>query len=198
MARVPLLGGARDRGWVALAVVCVLGAAGCDTGSPASPAFEGGLGALTVDAGGAGEGGGTYAVCPPDMDASFGSIYAQMLVPNATCGTTTQFNCHSASGAAPTGTGNLLDFSVDAAAVYEQLLGDGGGHASTNLSGSVHNVLRVVPGDASASYLYIKLMLTTAADPQYGAGMPLTAPGSVCPAALEAVKAWIDQGAPRN
>jgi hypothetical protein len=120
-----------------------------------------------------------------------------MLVPNATCGTTTQYNCHSASGAAASGTGNLLDFSVDAAAVYEQLLGDGGGHSSTNLSGSAH-LLRVVPGDASASFFYIKLLLTNPADPQYGAGMPLTAPGSVCPAALDAVKAWIDQGAPRN
>ncbi len=187
MARVPLLRGARDHGRAVLAAACVIGACGCDTGSPAAPGFEGGLAA---DA-------GNYVVCPPDMDASFGSIYAQMLVPNATCGSTTQYNCHSASGAGPKGTGNLLDFSVDAAAVYEQLLGDGGGYPSTNLSGSAH-VLRVVPGDASASFFYIKLMLTTAADKQYGAGMPLTAPGSVCPAALDAVKAWIDKGASPN
>jgi hypothetical protein len=166
----------------------------CDEGSPAAPVFEGGVSELATDAGL--EAGPMYAVCPPDIDASYGSLLTQMFA-TSSCGTDRVLNCHSASGAAPRGTGNLLDFSVDAAAVYEQLLGDGGGHSSTNLSGTAR-VLRVVPGDASASMLYIKLILTAPADKNYGAGMPLDFPGSVCPEAVEAVKKWIDEGAPRN
>jgi hypothetical protein len=126
------------------------------------------------------------------MDASFGSILSQMLTA-AGCGNS-QVSCHSTKGAAATGTGNGLDLSLDTAAVYAELLGDGGGAPAMNVSGSGH-VLRVVPGDASASMLYIKLGLDASADPQYGAGMPLTAPGSVCPAALEAVAGWINAGA---
>jgi hypothetical protein len=128
------------------------------------------------------------------MDASFGSILTQMLATTG-CGTNLTNSCHSASGAATTGTGNGLDLSASAASVYAQLLGDGGGEPSTNISDPKKKILRVVPGDASASMLYIKLELDSGADPQYGAGMPLTAPGSVCPSALEAVAAWINAGA---
>jgi hypothetical protein len=143
-----------------------------------------------------GDGGASYAVCPPDLDASYQALLTQMFVATG-CGSDRTLNCHSASGAAPSGTGNLLDFS-DASAIYDQLLGaDGGGYYSTNLSGSAH-VLRVVPGDASASMLYIKLTLKTSADPLYGAGMPQDFPGSVCPEALDAVRQWIDQGAKNN
>jgi hypothetical protein len=107
-------------------------------------------------------------------------------------------NCHSTSGAsATTGAGNLLDFTLDASAVYHELLGaDGGGQRATNVNGTA-KVLRVVPGDAGASMLYIKLTLLTNNDPHYGAGMPLGAAGSVCPAAVDAIKTWIDKGAAR-
>ncbi len=199
------------RGWglsvrsvaLALAMLCLFtpSVCGCDTGLPASPSFEGGVTEIADDASGeAGDAGMTYAVCPPGMDASFGSIYTQMLAHTnpSSCGVDRPLNCHSASGAAASGTGNLLDFSVDAAAVYAELLGPKAtGTESTNLAGTAH-VLRVAPGDASASMLYIKLTLMTSVDPQYGAGMPVDSPGSVCPAALAAVKAWIDEGAPRN
>jgi hypothetical protein len=77
--------------------------------------------------------------------------------------------------------------------VYVELLGDGGGARAHNIAGDTP-VLRVVPFDAGASMLYIKLT-TTATMGHYGAGMPLTAPGSVCPATVAAVAAWINGGA---
>jgi hypothetical protein len=169
-------------------------AAACDVGEPAAPAFvAGAVGEAGAPDATITDAGASYAICPPDIDASFGSLVTTMFVTTG-CGTNKTNNCHSASGASMRGTGNGLDFTVDAAAIYAQLLGDGGGAPSTNLSGSAH-VLRVVPGDASASMLYIKLQLTSPADPQYGAGMPLDTPGSVCPAALAAVRDWINGGA---
>jgi hypothetical protein len=180
---------------VALALSLALGVCACDVGSPASPVFDNGMSGLTTDAG-PGDG-GNYYVCPTDIDASFTSLLTQMFA-TGSCGSNTPLSCHSATGAAPSGTGNLLDFSASAAAVYSELVGaDGGGVYATNLSGSAH-ILRVAPGDAGASMLYIKLTLTAAADPMYGAGMPQGFPGSVCPAAVDAVRAWIDQGAQNN
>jgi hypothetical protein len=197
-----------------LAMASGVAASACDEGSPASPQYQGG------DAGGPSSSGGgdagddagmdsgadadveagpVYAVCP-DMDASFGSIYTQMLS-TGSCGTHVKNNCHSTSGASGvTGTGNLLDLSLDASAVYAELLGpDGGGQPSTNIQGDRDaGILRVVPFDAGASMLYVKLTLKTNADPTYGSGMPRPTPGSVCPQVLDAVKAWIDQGAPQN
>jgi hypothetical protein len=140
---------------------------------------------------------GSYSVCPPGISATFSSILTTMLA-TSSCGTNRGALCHSAAGAAPTGTGNLLDLSADASAVYEELLGpDGGGAWAANIAGSAH-VQRVVPGDASASFLYIKLTLKALVDPQYGQVMPSGYPGAVCPEALDAVKQWIDQGAAAN
>lgn len=182
--------GSRPPRACALVLLVALGSA-CDDGSPAGPAFVGG------------EAGPAYAVCPTGMDASFGSIYSEMLSVGSSqidgqqsCGANISGNCHSTSGSsASTGTGNLLDFSLPAREVYDELLrADGGLVTSANLAGDT-KVARVVPFDAGASMLYIKLTLTTSADPMYGSGMPLTAPGSVCPAAVEVVKQWIDQGA---
>ena len=171
---------------------------GCDEGTPARPAFGSTEGsAAGVDAAGS-DGGVAYAVCPPGMDASFGSIYTQMLS-TSSCGTNNPSNCHSTTGSSFS---TLLDYSLDASSVYAELLGaDGGGFLSKNIDhppgtdGGV-SVLRVVPGDASASMLYIKLTVTSSNDPKYGSGMPLTAPGSVCPEALAAVGDWINGGAP--
>ncbi len=177
------------------AFAIALAAAGCNEGSPASPAVagdadnEGDAGSEVVDAG--------PAVCVPGIDASFTSILTKILA-TPSCGTNLAGNCHSQSGASPSGTGNLLDYSLAASAVYAELLGDGGGHPSTNLSGDAGHIPRVAPFDSDASMLYIKLTLTTHDNPYYGAGMPLPAPGSVCPATLEAVKTWIDQGATSN
>jgi hypothetical protein len=198
-------------------VLVWLAAAGCNAGSPASPGFDGAPGdggvpspeaaapdggpeAATDDAGE--DAGGSdadaeagYAVCPEAMDATFGSIYGEILSPEAgSCGAV-GFGCHSTIGARTAG--SKLDFSLDASAVYAELLGDGGGYPATNAAGDAgHVVLRVAPGDAGASMLYIKLTLTQGS-PLYGAGMPLYTPGSICPPALEAIKQWIDTGAAR-
>ena len=155
---------------------------GCSEGTPASPAFESTPG---TDGGTA-----SFAVCPPGMDASFGSIYTQMLS-TSSCGTNNPTNCHSTTGSSFS---NLLDMSLDAGAVYAELLGDGGGHKSTNAAGDAA-VLRVVPFDADASMLYIKLTLKSPNDPSYGSGMPLGTPGSVCPDTVAAVRDWINAGA---
>jgi hypothetical protein len=119
------------------------------------------------------------------------------MLATASCGTNVVDGCHSHTGAPMTG--NLLDFTLDAGDVYVELLGpDAGGRHAVNIAGDAGGqVLRVVPGDAGASMLYIKLTLT-GNDPRYGRGMPWTAPGSVCPAAVDAVKSWIDQGAANN
>lgn len=193
-------------------LVTSLGTGACNGGSPASPRLDASLpdgegeasgpdGAVdenqgTNDAGedgDAGDGEAGYAVCPEALDASFGSIYGSILSPEAgSCGAV-GFGCHSTIGAQESR--NMLDFSLDASAVYAELLGDGGGYPARNIAGDAgHVVMRVAPFDAGASMLYIKLTLTQN-DPRYGAGMPLYTPGSICPAALEAIRQWIDTGA---
>jgi hypothetical protein len=176
----------------ASALALALAASGCDNGSPASPSFQSTpgqaeAGVVAMEAG--------FAVCPPDVDASFGSIYTQILS-TPSCGTNNPNTCHSSSGSLSAG--NLLDLSLDAGAVtvYAELLGaDGGGYRSTNEDHPDVFVPRVVPFDAGASMLYIKLTISSSNDPQYGSGMPLTAPGSVCPSTLQAVADWINSGA---
>jgi hypothetical protein len=171
----------------AVALAIALFTQGCDSGSPAEPTSGPAPEAAA---------GPSYAVCPPGMDASFGSIYSQMLS-TTSCGATNPNSCHSTNGSLQTG--SLLDYSLDASAVYAELLGDGGGVTAKNIDHPDVLVPRVDPGDAGASMLYIKLTLVDASnDPHYGAGMPLTTPGSVCPETLSAVAAWINAGAPQN
>jgi hypothetical protein len=195
-------------------VVTALVALGCNAGAAATPALE--EGGTPADAGhdatasesgpdagsdaatDAGSDAGTvsYDICPDGMAPSFPSIFTQLLS-TGSCGTGS-FYCHSSIAALPQaegGTGSLLDLSLDASAVYAELLGpDGGGYPATNVAGDAGEVvLRVAPGDAGASLLYIKLALTTLRDPRYGMAMPPAQ--TVCPTAIEAVKAWIDDGA---
>ncbi len=182
-------------------------ASGCDEGLPATPA---GL-PLTqpassappppiTDAGVSPDADAgrppVYRVCPDGgLDASFASIFTGMLT-DPGCGSALS-SCHSTTGAMLTG--NQLDLSLDASAVYAELLGpDGGGQLAANVAADAGElVLRVAPGDAGASLLYIKLTLM-GFDPRYGWGMPYDQPGSVCPPAVSAVKAWIDDGAKSN
>jgi hypothetical protein len=137
-----------------------------------------------------------YAVCPDAMGPIFPSIYTEMLS-TASCGTLGTYDCHSSLGALPVkvgGTGSLLDLSLDASTVYAELLGDGSGYPSTNARGDAGAIVpRVAPGNADGSMLYIKLALPTEVDPRYGEAMPPR--GLVCPASLDAVKRWIDDGA---
>ena len=53
----------------------------------------------------------TYAVCPPGLDASYGDLLTRVFS-TSSCGTSTPFNCHSASGASAEGAGNLLNFAT--------------------------------------------------------------------------------------
>jgi hypothetical protein len=132
-------------------------------------------------------------VCPPALDAGFVDILTRVLQ-TSSCGTGDPLSCHSTAGAAASG--NQLDFTLDAAAVYAELLGaDGGGRIAENVGGFGTPVERVVPYEAGASLLFIKLTLSDGASPHYGAGMPLTDPGDICPEALSAVRAWINSGA---
>jgi hypothetical protein len=182
----------------------------CNSGSPAQPTLQSGADATLGDAAesDAPQDGGAvstpapdtgtvfvYGLCPDAMAPTFPSILTQMFA-TASCGTNSTYDCHSTSGALPKnegGTGSLLDFSLDAAAVYEELLGDGGGHPSVNIEGEAGAVPRVVPGDPDASLLYIKLAMPTASDPRYGLAMP---PNILpCPATLDTVRAWIADGA---
>ena len=172
----------------AIALAVSFFVAGCDTGTAASPVFESTTG--QAEAGLVAEAG--FAVCPDGMVASFDSIYAQMLSPAATCGSGSD-SCHSKTGATNL---NGLDYSLDEQGVYLELVGDGGGVPADNVAGTAKGVLRVVPGDAGASMLYIKLTLDSGTNLLYGSGMPQTAPGSVCPAAVGAVATWINGGAP--
>jgi hypothetical protein len=181
---------------VAAAAAIAACASACDAGEPASP--TNGLpvptGTPPTPDGGPGDSGPAYAVCPDGMDASFGSILTKMFATQS-CGVSMSA-CHSELGAVMAGS---LDYSAEAGTVYEELLGDAGkGQPAKNVQGLATGLVRVVPGDASASYLYIKLTLTKTKDKQYGDGMPQLTPGSVCPEALEAVKAWIDDGAKQN
>ena len=185
----------------ALLPFVAIAALGCgDGGSPAAPTFQAAaLPDATVmnEAGPPTDSGSdvTYAVCYATPDASFEDLRVNMF-DTPSCGAASPSGCHSTSGSKSAR--NLLDFSLEAGAVYAELVGDGGGHPAVNLVGDAGEILRVAPSDAGASLLYIKLSLKKLGDPHYGNGMPLTTPGSVCPEALDAVRAWIDQGARRN
>jgi hypothetical protein len=198
-------------------LVCAVTA--CDVGSPAQPATEPTADATVKDASfgpkdtgavadsavdvvvdGAAESAAppqvVYRLCPDGMAPSFPSIFTQMFA-TASCGAGRSFDCHSTTGALPLsegGTGSLLDFSLDAAAVYAELLGDGSGQPAVNLDGDAGGVvLRIAPGNADASLLYIKVSMVAASDPRYGKAMP---PDELaCPAVDDALRAWIDDGA---
>jgi hypothetical protein len=183
-----------------VAVACAVGACSSE-GSPASPSFQGGP---VLDA----SSDASYVVCPPGLDASFSDLLNRVMSTQASCGTAMPYNCHSPTGATPSGVGNFLNLALadsgvegglDPAAIYAELVN----HTSTNYlctdpKSVCQSILRVAPGDAGASLLYIKFTLKTNSNPHYGEGMPLSQPGSICPEALDAFKTWIDQGAKMN
>jgi hypothetical protein len=136
-----------------------------------------------------------YGVCDDAAVPTFASLYGGVFA-TASCGTGKPYDCHSSTGALPIsegGTGSLLDFSLDASSVFAELLGDGSGVVATNARGTDRTIFRIAPGNADASLLYIKLVMPTASDPRYGLAMPPTS--LVCPGTLEAVRAWIADGA---
>jgi hypothetical protein len=132
---------------------------------------------------------GQFAVCPQGLEPSYDSIRTRVFA--VSCGAEGSI-CHSAAGGNDSGGLHL------AGDPYPELLGnDGQGARASNIAGSARNLLRVVPGDPDHSFLVIKLSTKTSADADYGAGMPFTSPGSVCPEALATIRAWIADGAKR-
>jgi hypothetical protein len=188
-----------------------VGNGACDQGPPANPIEEAGPAPESTSTDGSVVDSPTdmpmtdvvappvYAVCPDGMAPAFSSLLTKMFATSG-CGAGQAYDCHSSTGALPReegGTGSGLDFAIDAAAVYAELLGDGGGAPSNNINGDAGGVvLRVAPGDPAASLLYIKLAMPNARDPRYGEAMPPT--GLPCPSAVAAVGAWIEAGAPAN
>ncbi|HVW26633.1 MAG TPA: hypothetical protein VHC69_14800 [Polyangiaceae bacterium] len=127
------------------------------------------------------------AVCPVGLEPTFDSIHTKIFA--VSCGTDGNA-CHSHNGAIYSAGLNLADDP------YTALLGsDGKGELAGNISGSVKDLRRVVPGDPDDSFLVIKLSTRTGMDPKYGSGMPFTDPGSVCPDTLTTIRAWISAGA---
>ncbi len=118
-------------------------------------------------------------VCPA-LEARWSSINAGLI--QVGCGVRTG-TCHSAEGAASS---SGLDLAGDA---YDRLV---------NARSADGGFVLVEPGDPDASFLTIKLRLTTTFDPVYGAGMPADYPGETCAAAQQAVRQWILDGAGRN
>jgi hypothetical protein len=185
--------------WLAATSVAVA-ACGCsEEGSIASPQWQGeAIADATV--------GVNYTVCADGVQPTFDSLLTKVFS-TGSCGTNRINACHSTSGARTTG--NELDFTLDASSVYGELVGpDGSLIPSKNINvcpiqgPCPSDPARVVPGDADASMLYVKLTLSACgpdaggSDPRYGCGMPLTNPASVCPPVLDAVRSWINSGAP--
>lgn len=131
-----------------------------------------------------------YAVCPPDLAATWSEIEGRVLSISCGTGGTT---CHSPEGSIFAGGLNL------AADPWTALMGpDGLGAAGENVDGDVHPIRRIDPGYAEASLIVLKLSSTSEGGGWYGRGMPDPTPGSICPESLAAIRAWIDAGALRQ
>ena len=117
--------------------------------------------------GGGGSGGGVI----PSATVTLADVQTQVFSPRCALS-----GCHAGSGA-PFG----LDLSSGAAA----------GNLIDVASAELPSLLRVEPGDAANSYLYMKV----SADPRInGDPMPLNRP-PLNAADLELIEAWINQGA---
>lgn len=124
-----------------------------------------------------------YALCPTAAPTS--ATLSTLADVSAHLFQTACKGCHG--GAAPKGGLDLS--STDLTALQTILL-------MTRTSSAVAvDEQRVKPGDADNSLLIHKLMVTgTAADAQFGYGMPRTLPGSVCPETIAALRTWINAG----
>jgi hypothetical protein len=129
--------------------------------------------------------GSSSAVCPSVIQPIYSSIDQSLL--KVTC---TQ--CHSGSLAASSGG---LDMSGDA---FGQLVGVVAQNSQAQPGSRPAGLLRVKPGDPDNSLLYQKVLIGTAPSPQFGEGMPLDNPGSVCQQTRDAIRDWILAGALRN
>ena len=130
------------------------------------------LGCLWAFAGCAGDG-----PPPPDTSSSFDAIQQTIFDPNCLSS-----GCHNSISQA----GGLV---LEAGVSYTNLVNV----ASMNMAAHDQGLLRVTPFDPQNSFLFIKI---TNPDTAAGEGnrMPLT--GSLSPAQIEQVQAWIAAGAP--
>lgn len=119
----------------------------------------------------------------PTLQPTFSSINRNLL--QVGCGVR-QISCHSSgsslSQGGPSFAGNPYGNLVNAPAA--------------NRLGTARGLILVKPNDPANSFLITKLQLTTATDPNYGPGQPANAPGSICAASVDAIRQWIQRGAP--
>lgn len=127
----------------------------------------------------------TPLTCPAGVDATLSSIDQKLFKVTCTA-------CHAGSLAQSSGG---LDLSGDA---YTALVNVTAQNFAATPSARPLGLLRVKPGDPEGSLLHHKLNTGTTPSPQYGEGMPLNAPGSVCQQVKDAVRDWIAGGALNN
>ena len=123
--------------------------------------------------------------CPANVAATFSSIDQKLFKVTCTA-------CH-VGGLAQSSGG--LDLSGDA---YSALVNVTAQNFAAAPGARPSGLLRVKPGDPGSSLLYQKLLIGTTPSPQYGEGMPLNSPGSVCQQVRDAVRDWIASGALNN
>ena len=130
-------------------------------------------------------GASSSSVCPAGIQATFSSIDQSLFKVTCTA-------CHN--GAEATFSGGL-DFSGDALTALVNVTAQ---NSQAQAGARPADLLRVKPGDPDNSLLYQKLLIGATPSPQYGFGMPLGDPGSVCQQARDAIRQWILAGAPRD
>jgi hypothetical protein len=124
----------------------------------------------------------TPQVCPSGMQPTLSSISQLLFQPNCT-------SCHTTATAQFTGG---LDLTGDP---YDRLVNVTAENTQAQPASRPAGLLRVKPGDPDNSLLYQKLVTGATPSPQYGEGMPLDRPGTVCQQTIDTVRSWIAAGA---
>ncbi len=124
-------------------------------------------------------------ICPPGIQPTYSSLDQSFFKVSCTA-------CHSGALAASSGG---LDLSGDA---FSALVDVTAQNSQAQPGSAPAGLLRVKSGDPGASLLYQKLLIGPTPSPEFGEGMPLNSPGSVCKETRDAVQQWIASGAPRN
>src|SRR3954468_4046936 len=156
---------------------------GCVGGvAPAQCAVDGECGAQAFCAQGACIDG--TRTCPT-LAPTFSSINRNLL--QVGCGAR-QISCHSSDSALSAGGPSFAGHP------YADLVNA----PAANRLGAARGLILVKANDPANSFLITKLQLTTTTDPNYGPGQPANAPGSICAASIDAIRQWVQGGAPDN
>jgi hypothetical protein len=126
------------------------------------------------------------SVCPAGIQPTLSSLDQKLFKVTCTL-------CHSGATAQSSGG---LDFSVDN--TFAQLVNVTAQNSQALAGSRPAGLLRVKPGDPDNSLLYQKVLIGGVPSPQFGEGMPLNAPGSVCQETRDAIRGWIAAGAPND